>query len=64
MPGKCACCCGGTDCKEEMMINDRNLMSHTYNFNDFNKVLKALQSTYYAHFEELYIDFMEQNLNE
>jgi nucleotidyltransferase substrate binding protein (TIGR01987 family) len=47
-----------------MMINDRNLMSHTYNFNDFNKVLKALQSTYYTHFEELYIDFMEQNLNE
>jgi nucleotidyltransferase substrate binding protein (TIGR01987 family) len=47
-----------------MMINDRNLMSYTYNFNDFNKVLTALQSTYYAHFEELYIDFMEQDLNE
>jgi nucleotidyltransferase substrate binding protein (TIGR01987 family) len=46
------------------MINDRNLMSHTYNFNDFNKVLKALQNTYYAHLEELYIDFIEQNLNE
>ena len=25
------------------MISDRNLMSHTYNFVDFNKVLEALQ---------------------
>jgi len=46
------------------MINDRNLISHTYNFDNFNKVLKALQGTYYSHLEELYIDFMTQDLNE
>ncbi|AYQ56450.1 nucleotidyltransferase [Bathymodiolus thermophilus thioautotrophic gill symbiont] len=46
------------------MVNDRNLMSHTYNFDNFNKVLKALQDTYYFHLEELYIDFMTQDLNE
>lgn len=46
------------------MINDRNLMSHTYNFANFNKVLKALQDTYYFHLEALYLDFIEQDLNE
>jgi len=46
------------------MVNDRNLISQTYNFNNFNKVLKALQDTYYSHLEELYIDFMTQDLNE
>ncbi|OIR23971.1 HI0074 family nucleotidyltransferase substrate-binding subunit [Bathymodiolus thermophilus thioautotrophic gill symbiont] len=46
------------------MVNDRNLISQTYNFDNFNKVLKALQDTYYSHLEELYIDFMTQDLNE
>ena len=45
------------------MINDRNLMSHTYNFSDFNKVLKAIQEYYYQEFETLHIYFTEEELN-
>jgi nucleotidyltransferase substrate binding protein (TIGR01987 family) len=45
------------------MINDRNLMSHTYNFVDFNKVLEALQEKYYEELEKLYIYFIEEESN-
>ena len=46
------------------MINDRNLMSHTYNFTNFNKVIESLQDTYFHHLETFYIDFLEQDLNQ
>ncbi len=46
------------------MINDRNLMSHTYNFANFNEVIKSLQETYFAHLEKFYIDFIEHDLNQ
>ncbi|CAC9654805.1 nucleotidyltransferase substrate binding protein [bacterium endosymbiont of Bathymodiolus sp. 5 South] len=46
------------------MINDRNLMSHTYNFANFNKVIESLQDTYFHHLEKFYIDFIEQDLNQ
>lgn len=45
------------------MINDRNLMTHTYNFADFNRTLEALQTTYFAIFEQFYMDFMAYDLN-
>ncbi|WP_143243176.1 nucleotidyltransferase substrate binding protein, partial [Bathymodiolus azoricus thioautotrophic gill symbiont] len=41
------------------MINDRNLMSHTYNFANFNKTIKSLKETYFHHLEKFYIDFIE-----
>lgn len=36
------------------MANDRNLMSHTYNFNSFDQVLKNVQQDYYPLLEALY----------
>ncbi|KAF3984277.1 MAG: nucleotidyltransferase [Methylococcales symbiont of Hymedesmia sp. n. MRB-2018] len=46
------------------MINDRNLMSHTYNFTHFNKTIKSLKETYFSHLEKFYIDFIEHDLNQ
>ncbi len=42
------------------MTNDRNLMSHTYNFETFDLVLKRLQNDYFPRLEALYISFLEQ----
>lgn len=44
------------------MINDRNLMSHTYNFSDFSQVLISLQKSYYPELKTLYHYFIEQQL--
>ncbi|MBA5249741.1 Nucleotidyltransferase [hydrothermal vent metagenome] len=46
------------------MVNDRNLMSHTYNFANFNTVLESLQDSYYTELSEFYTDFIEQDLSE
>ncbi|SMM99164.1 Nucleotidyltransferase [uncultured Candidatus Thioglobus sp.] len=45
------------------MINDRNLMSHTYNFIDFNKILEAIQQYYYQELDKLHLYFIEEDLN-
>lgn len=44
------------------MINDKNLMSHTYNFETFDKVLLSLQKDYYPLFNNLYIYFIEEQV--
>lgn len=36
------------------MANDRNLMSHSYNFDTFDKVLARLQQDYYPKLERLH----------
>ena len=44
------------------MCNDRNLMSHTYDFKKFDKVLKSLQDNYYTLLSELHTDLIEAQL--
>lgn len=44
------------------MVGDRNLMSHTYNFASFNKVLTALKEQYYQELETLYFYFVEEQV--
>lgn len=36
------------------MANDRNLMSHTYDFSDFDRVLLKLKTVYHPHLTRLY----------
>jgi nucleotidyltransferase substrate binding protein (TIGR01987 family) len=45
------------------MTNDRNLMSHTYDFSTFDGVLKKLQNAYFPLLAELYAYFIEEKLN-
>jgi len=45
------------------MINDRNLMSHTYNFTNFTKVLESLQDKYYKELDNLYIYLAQEEMN-
>lgn len=45
------------------MINDRNLISHTYNFADFNTVLDAIQKRYYQELDKLHLYFIAEDLN-
>lgn len=42
------------------MINDRNLMSHTYDFSTFDNVLKKLQNEYFPLLRNLYLYFIEE----
>ena len=42
------------------MTNDRNLMSHTYDFSNFDKVLSCLQKEYFPILEDLYNYFIEE----
>ena len=44
------------------MTNDRNLMSHTYDFSTFDEVLKRLQNDYFPLLEELYLYFIEEQM--
>lgn len=44
------------------MVNDRNLMSHTYNAHVFDKVLASVQSDYCALLGDLYASFIESSL--
>ena len=44
------------------MTNDRNLMSHTYDFSTFDSVLKQLQKDYFPLLSELYSYFIEEQL--
>ena len=46
------------------MVNDRNLMSHTYNFDTFDQVLRKVQQDYYPLLETLYDDLIEASLDE
>lgn len=41
------------------MVGDRNLMSHTYDFQKFEKVIEELRAKYLTCFEELYFDFQK-----
>ncbi len=45
------------------MINDRNLMSHSYNFADFNIVLDAIQKRYYQELDKLHLYFIAEDSN-
>ena len=44
------------------MTNDRNLMSHTYDFSTFDVVLKKLQVEYFPLLEKLYLYFIEEQV--
>ncbi len=44
------------------MVNDRNLMSHTYDFAKFEQVLKRLQQHYYPLLTDFYDDLLTQFL--
>lgn len=45
------------------MINDRNLMSHTYNFDDFNKIIATIKDEYYQALKALFDYFIEAQLD-
>mgnify|MGYP000995047859 FL=1 len=42
------------------MANDRNLMSHTYDFSKFDEVLVRLKDEYYPLLDRLYFDFLSE----
>ena len=42
------------------MIGDRNLMSHTYDFDQFETVLKALQQDYLPMLNDWYLKLREE----
>lgn len=42
------------------MVNDRNLMSHTDDFTNFDLVLQRLQQEYFPLLEKLYLYFLEE----
>lgn len=42
------------------MINDSNLMSHIYDFATFDKIITAIQNTYFSELEKLYFYFKEE----
>jgi nucleotidyltransferase substrate binding protein (TIGR01987 family) len=44
------------------MTGDRNLMSHTYNFEVFDKVLVTLKTEYFQLLDDLHISLIEQQL--
>ena len=44
------------------MVNDRNLMAHTYDFSQFSQVLGRLQKDYYVLLEKLYDDLLTEYL--
>lgn len=45
------------------MINDRNLMVHTYNFSDVNKIIAAIKDEYYQELKVLFDYFIEAQLD-
>lgn len=42
------------------MINDRNLVSHTYDFDTFEGVIPSIQSSYIAVLNDLYLSFKDE----
>jgi len=44
------------------MIGDRNLMSHTYDFATFEKVIASVRDSYLPMLEEWYLSLMEELL--
>ena len=46
------------------MASDRNLMSHTYNFDTFDQVLVALKNDYFQLLDDLQLSLIEQQLEE
>ena len=46
------------------MINDRNLVSHKYDFKTFEGVLQAIANQYWLCLEKFYLQFLEIFLNE
>ncbi|MCX7726588.1 MAG: nucleotidyltransferase substrate binding protein [Chitinispirillaceae bacterium] len=44
------------------MVNDRNLMSHTYNLSKFDDVLVKLQKVYYPCINKLFHYFLEEEI--
>lgn len=44
------------------MIDDRNLLSHTYNFETFEIVLLAIREKYYPLLDEFYMSLIEREL--
>lgn len=44
------------------MANDRNLMSHTYNFETFNTILKSVKEHYFSAINALYDDLIVELL--
>lgn len=41
------------------MIDDRNLMSHTYDFGTFERILESIKNKYFKCFEEMYFQFLK-----
>lgn len=46
------------------MIGDRNLMSHTYNFQTFEKIILSIRQEYLSLFEQWYDCLLEEQLND
>lgn len=46
------------------MANDRNLTTHTYSFETFNKIIKSLQQDYFPLLTNFYDDLLVAVLNE
>ncbi|HOK00339.1 MAG TPA: nucleotidyltransferase substrate binding protein [Termitinemataceae bacterium] len=44
------------------MVNDRNLMSHTYDFAKFDEVLLRLKEQYYPLLDRLFSFFLEEQM--
>ena len=42
------------------MSNDRNLLSHTYNFATFDAILSKIESDYFAALDSLYTQLLEE----
>ena len=44
------------------MINDRNLMSQTYNFTTFEKIINSIKEEYLAVLDEFYFKLLEKRI--
>ena len=42
------------------MVDDRNLMSHTYNFDNFEKVLQSVRETYFEELDKFYFALLQR----
>ncbi len=46
------------------MVNDRNLTSHSYDFESFEEVLKSIQNDYFSCLDSFYLKLLEASLND
>ena len=46
------------------MVDDRNLLAHTYSFETFGEILQRLQTKYHASISALYDSFMAEYLDD